>query len=144
MSTCFDASALVKLLLDEGDSGIAGPLWSDADDAFASTVGYAELRGSISRALRGGRIVPDEYPTLRMELASGSGGPSSRSASSLAVAARGSRWPTGTASARSTRSTSRLRSSIATPTDRPTLVTFDRRLAEAALAEGLTVLPEVA
>ena len=34
--------------------------------------------------------------------------------------------------------------SIATPEDRPTLVTFDRRLAEAALAEGLTVLPEVA
>ena len=34
--------------------------------------------------------------------------------------------------------------SIATPTDRPTFVTFDRRLAEAALAEGLTVLPEVA
>ena len=34
--------------------------------------------------------------------------------------------------------------SIATPDDRPTFVTFDRRLREAALAEGLTVLPEVA
>ena len=34
--------------------------------------------------------------------------------------------------------------SISTPTDRPAFVTFDRRLAEAALAEGLTVLPEVA
>jgi predicted nucleic acid-binding protein len=34
--------------------------------------------------------------------------------------------------------------SIATPADQTTFVTFDRRLAEAAIAEGLTVLPEVA
>jgi hypothetical protein len=34
--------------------------------------------------------------------------------------------------------------SIATPEDRPTFVAFERRLREAAAAEGLAVLPEVA
>jgi predicted nucleic acid-binding protein len=143
VSTCFDASALVKLLLDEGDSRNAGLLWSDAVDAFASTVGYAELRGSISRALRGGRIVPDEYPTIRLELEQLWGSvveirlePGlSRLAGTLA-----DRHGLGALDAIHLASAL----SIATPEDRPTLVTFDRRLAEAALAEGLTVLPEVA
>jgi predicted nucleic acid-binding protein len=143
VSTCFDASALVKLLLDEGDSEIAGALWTDTQDAFASTVGYAELRGSISRALRGGRIRPDAYPTVRVELERLWGslveirleGSLPRHAGVLA-----DRYGLGALDAIHLASAL----GIATPTDRPTFVTFDRRLAEAAIAEGLAVLPGVA
>lgn len=143
MSTCFDTSALVKLLLDESDSKNAGVLWSDAADAFASTVGYPELRGSISRALRGGRIAPDEYSTIRLELEQLWGsvveirldGELPRIAGLLADRH-------GLRALDAIHLASAL--SIATPEDPPTLVTFDRQLAEAALAEGLTVLPEVA
>jgi predicted nucleic acid-binding protein len=141
VSTCFDASALAKLLIDEGDSDIAGDLWAAAESAFASVVGYAEIRGSISRALRGGRITPDGYPTARLALERVWGsvveirldGALPRLAGSLADRH-------GLRALDAIQLASAL--SIATPEDRPTLVTFDRRLAEAALAEGLTVLPE--
>lgn len=143
MSTCFDASALVKLLVDEGDSDVADGLWAATEHAFASIVGYAEIRGSISRALRGGRITPNAYPTARLALERVWGsvveirldGELPRLAGILADRH-------GLRALDAIHLASAL--SIATPEDRPTLVTFDRRLAEAALAEGLTVLPEVA
>jgi len=143
VSTCFDASTLVKLLLDEDDSETVGVLWTDTVDPFASIVGYPELRGSISRALRGGRIMPDAYPTVRLELEQLWGsvveirleGTLPHLAGALA-----DRHGLGVLDAIHLASAL----SIATPTDRPTFVTFDRRLAEAALAEGLAVLPEVA
>ena len=143
MSTCFDASALVKLLLDEDDSEIAGALWIATEDACASIVGYAELRGAISRALRGERITPEAYPTARLWLERVWGslveirleGTVPRLAGTLAD-------KHGLGALDAIHLASAL--SLATPGDRPTLVTFDRRLAEAAIAEGLTVLPEVA
>ena len=142
MSACFDASALVKLLLDEDDSEIIGTLWDATEDALASTVGYAEMRGSISRALRGGRISADAYPTARLALERVWGsiveirldGDLPRLAGTLA-----DRHGLGALDAIHLASAL----SIATADDRPTFVTFDRRLAEAALAEGLPVLPQV-
>jgi predicted nucleic acid-binding protein len=143
VSTCFDASALVKLLIDEGDSDVAGAIWAGTGSAFASSVGYAELRGSIARALRGGRITSDGYPTARRALERVWGsvveirldGALPRHAGTLAD-------KHGLGALDAIHLASAL--SIATPEDHPTLVTFDRRLAEAAIAEGLTVLPEVA
>lgn len=143
MSACFDASALAKLLIDEGDSDVAGALWAGTESAFASSVGYAQLRGSIARALRGGRITSDGYPTARLALERVWGsiveirldGALPRHAGTLAD-------KHGLGALDAIHLASAL--SIATLEDRPTLVTFDRRLAEAAIAEGLTVLPEVA
>jgi predicted nucleic acid-binding protein len=143
VSTCFDASALVKLLLDEGDADTVEALWTDTAEAFVSIVGYAELRGSISRALRAGRILPDAYTTVRLELEQMWGSVVEiRLDGTLphragALAARHGLGALGAIHLASALS-------IATATEYPTLVTFDRRLAEAALAEGLTVLPEVA
>jgi uncharacterized protein len=143
VSTCFDASALVKLLLDEGDAESVGALWTDAVDAFVSIVGYAELRGSISRALRGGRIMSDEYPTIRLELEQLWGSiVEIRLEGSLPHHAGALAERHGLGALDAIHLASAL--SIATATDRPTFVTFDLRLAEAAIAEGLTVQPGVA
>lgn len=143
MTTCFDTSAMVKLLIGEDGSAVVGQLWARTTDPYASIVAYPELRGSIARGLRGGRIAPGDYPTARMELerlwqtvieiAFNAG--LARSAGTLAE-------KHGLGALDAIHLASAL--SIATPDDRPTFVTFDRRLAEAALAEGLAVLPEVA
>jgi predicted nucleic acid-binding protein len=143
VSTCFDASALVKLLLDEGDAETVEALWTDTAEAFVSIVGYAELRGSISRALRGGRILPDAYPTVRLELEQmWESVVEIRLEGTLPHRAGALADRHGLGALDAIHLASAL--SIATATERPTLVTFDRGLAEAALAEGLTVLPEVA
>jgi hypothetical protein len=133
---------MVKLLIGEEGSTVVGRLWARATEPYASIVGYAELRGSIGRGLRGGRIAPGDYPTARLELerlwqtvieiALSSG--LVRSAGILAE-------NHGLRALDAIHLASAL--SLATPGDPPTFVTFDRRLAEAALAEGLTVLPEV-
>ena len=143
MSTCFDASALVKLLLDEGDAATVEALWTDTAEALVSVVGYAELRGSISRALRGGRILPDAYPTVRLELEQMWGSVVEiRLEGTLPHHAGALADRHGLGALDAIHLASAL--SIATPADQPTFVTFDRRLAEAAIAEGLVVLPEVA
>lgn len=143
MTICFDTSAMVKLLIGEDGSAVVGQFWARTTDPYASIVAYPELRGSITRGLRGGRIAPGDYPTARMELERlwqtvieiGLDGRLARLAGALAD-------KHGLGALDAIHLASAL--SIATPEDRTTLVTFDRRLAEAAIAEGLTVLPEVA
>jgi predicted nucleic acid-binding protein len=134
---------MVKLLLVEDGSATAGLLWAQATEPFVSVVGYAELRGSVARAARGGRIARDDYPRARLELERMWGtlaairldGRLARSAGALADRH-------GLEALDAIHLASAL--SIATPAEQPTFVTFDRWLAEAALAEGLAVLPEVA
>ncbi len=143
MSTYFDASAMVKLLLVEEGSATAGLLWAQATEPFVSIVGYAELRGSVARAARGGRIARDDYPTARLELERMWGtlatirldGRLARLAGSLA-----DRHALAALDAIHLASALSLRE----PGEVVAFVAFDRRLREAALAEGLTVLPEVA
>jgi predicted nucleic acid-binding protein len=143
VSTYFDASAMVKLLTDEEDSTTAGQLWERASEPFTSIVGYPELRGSIARAVRGGRIARDDYPAARLDLERMWGaltairldGRLARLAGSLA-----DRHALTALDAIHLASALALRE----PGENVAFVTFDRRLAEAALAEGLTVLPEVA
>ena len=143
MSTYFDASAMVKLLLEEEDSATAGLLWAQSTEPFASIVGYAEMRGSIARAARGGRITRDDYPTARLELERMWGALAAiRLDGRLARIAGALADRHGLGALDAIHLASAL--SIAAPTDQSTFVTFDRRLREAALAEGLTVLPEVA
>jgi predicted nucleic acid-binding protein len=142
MTTCFDASAMAKLLLDEEGSAAAGQLWARADDPYASIVGYAELRGSIARAVRSGRIAREDYPTTRLELERlwGSVG-AIRLDGHLAHFAGAVADKHGLGALNAIHLASAL--SIATTGDRPAFVVFDKRLREAAAAEGLTVLPEI-
>jgi predicted nucleic acid-binding protein len=142
VTICFDTSAMAKLLIGEEGSAYVGQLWARAPDPYASIVGYAALRGSIARGHRAGRIAAVDYPMARAELER-----LWQTVVEVALSARMARFAGalaekhGLGALDSIHLASAL--SIATPEDRPTLVTFDRRLAEAALAEGLTVLPEV-
>ena len=142
MSTYFDASAMANLLLAEDGSTTTGLLWKGAAEPFASIVGYAELRGAVSRAARGGRIARDDCPTARLELERMWGSLAAiRLDGRLARVAGALADKHGLTALDAIHLASAL--SIATPADQPTFVTFDRRLAEAAIAEGLAVLPEV-
>jgi predicted nucleic acid-binding protein len=143
VSTYFDASAMVKLLLVEEGSATAGRLWAQATEPFVSIVGYAELRGSVARAARGGRIADDDYTTARLEL--------ERMWGSLAAIRLDGRLTRLAGSLADRHALTALDAihlasalSLRDPGEDVAFVTFDRRLAEAALAEGLTVLPEVA
>lgn len=143
MSTYFDASAMVKLLLVEEDSATAGRLWAQATEPFVSIVGYAELRGSVSRAARGGRIADEDHPTARLEL--------ERMWGTLAAIRLDGRLARLAGSLADRHALTALDAihlasalSLREPGEDVAFVTFDRRLAEAALAEGLAVLPEVA
>jgi predicted nucleic acid-binding protein len=143
VSTYFDASAMVKLLVEEEGSDTAGQLWEGATEAFASLVGYPELRGSVSRAARAGRIQRDDYPTTRLDLEQMWG-----ELAAIRLDGRLARLAGTLADKHGLRALDAIHLasalSIAAPDDPLTFVTFDRRLAEAAMAEGLTVLPEVA
>jgi uncharacterized protein len=48
----FDASALVKLLVDEDGSDLAAALWDGCDAAVASRLAYPEVRAALAAAAR--------------------------------------------------------------------------------------------
>ncbi len=123
MSTCFDTSALVKLLVGEGGLGGASEmLWAGDGAAFASIVGYAELRGSMLRGrLRGGRITRErvsDRPGMELERLWGS--PWSRSGSTAELRRARDSSRTGMASRALDAIHLASALSIATPGDRPT------------------------
>ena len=142
MSTCFDASALVKLIVAEDASNVVQRLWRRRRERVrvarsATPSSGVRSRGRCDGAHAGGPGAGRQVP--------GRG----RVAAHRRGRRRPRRCPTGGSTGGATRlgalDAIHLASalSIATPEDRPTFVTFDRRLGEAALAEGLTVLPEV-
>ena len=52
----FDASALVKLVVEEAGSDLAAALWDGADGVFSSRVAPAEVRAAVAAAHRAGRL----------------------------------------------------------------------------------------
>jgi len=52
----FDASALVKLVVDEEGSDLAAALWDGCDRPLSSRLSYPEARCAIAAAARDGRI----------------------------------------------------------------------------------------
>ena len=52
----FDASALVKLVVDEPGSDEAALLWDGADAVITSRVAHAEVRAALAAAHRNGRL----------------------------------------------------------------------------------------
>ena len=55
MIAYFDASALVKLFLDEADSDLARHVWGSGVHAATSRVSHAELACALAAAVRNGR-----------------------------------------------------------------------------------------
>ncbi len=143
MSAYFDTSALVKLVLREPESAAVARLWNATADAYASAIGYVELYAAIARARRDGRIEPSALVGVRADLddvwrqvvtvevdaavVAGAGALAARHALAALDAIH-------LASA----------TDVADDASPFVFVTFDRRLAEAAIAEGLAVIPEVA
>ena len=56
MTTYFDTSAVVKLLVQEEDSAQARGLWDGASAAVTSRLAYPESRAALAAARRGGRL----------------------------------------------------------------------------------------
>ena len=52
----FDASALVKLVIDEEGSDLAAALWDGCDSALSSRLSYPEVRSALAAAIRDHRI----------------------------------------------------------------------------------------
>ena len=55
MNAYVDASALVKLVLDERESDDTAASWVEIDEPYASLVEYVELRAALAAAQRAGR-----------------------------------------------------------------------------------------
>jgi uncharacterized protein len=143
LSVYFDTSALVKLVLREPESGAVARWWDATADAYASILGYVELRAAVARARRAGRIDESAMSRTRADLDDlwrqvvtvGVDEPIVAGAGDLAARH-------GLAALDAIHLAS---ATCMTDDAHPlTFVTFDRRLREAAIAEGLTVLPEAA
>ncbi len=68
VTTYLDASAIVKLLLREADSGVARSLWRTAERRTTSVVACAEARAAIAAAVRDRRLDPGMAADRRAEL----------------------------------------------------------------------------
>lgn len=67
MIVYFDASAFVKLLVDEDGSATATQLWNDCDSPVSSRLAYPEVRAAIAAAERGNRLtVPASTEAVRV------------------------------------------------------------------------------
>lgn len=56
----FDASAFVKLVVEEEGSELAATLWDGCDAAVSSRLAYPEVRAALAAAGRGQRLDPDD------------------------------------------------------------------------------------
>lgn len=60
MIAYFDASALVKLVVDEQGSDDAAALWDAADAVLSSRVAHAEVRAALAAAHRAARLTGEQ------------------------------------------------------------------------------------
>lgn len=141
MIAYIDTSALVKLLVPEAGTDSIEDHWPDVGDVYASLIGYAELRSAVAAATRDRRLGGSALVAIRQltetlwsrlaavdldeSLVREAGDLSDRhglragDAIHLASALRVAEGPTA-------------------------LIAFDARLRDAAAAEGLIVLPDLA
>ena len=59
----FDASALVKLVVEEEGSGVAATLWDGCDAAMSSRIAYPEVCAALVAANRNHDLDDDGYAT---------------------------------------------------------------------------------
>ena len=65
MIAYFDASALVKLVIEEPGSDDAAALWDGADAVLSNRVANAEVRAAIAAAQRAGRLTTEQKAGAR-------------------------------------------------------------------------------
>jgi predicted nucleic acid-binding protein len=134
----FDTSALVKLVKAEQGSREARALWDRADAVLTSQLTYPEARSALRVAVGSGELSHTQHPATIRELddlwfrvsASGVDAQIATSAGGI-VDRNGLRGADAI----------HLSTAIVAARDDFLFVTWDRRLAESALAEGLPVAP---
>lgn len=136
-----DSSALVKLLVPEPGAELVENLLAEADERYASLLGYAELRSAVAAAARDRRLDGAATLVTRQQLDS--------LWSKLAAVAVDEQLVRDAADL-SDRHGLRagdaihLASALRIADGPTTFIAFDGRLREAATAEGLIVMPEAA
>ncbi|MDW5598263.1 type II toxin-antitoxin system VapC family toxin [Conexibacter stalactiti] len=138
MIVYFDTSALIKLVFDEPGSEIAVELWDRAEAVASSQLVYPEARAAAAAAHRGGRIDAGTLRSATREIDElfdeltviGLDDPLARSAGRLAQqrALRGY-------------DAVHLASALTVDAEDLVVATWDRDLADAAIAEALAVAP---
>ena len=139
MTVCyFDSSALVKMLLDEPASETARLLWVGADVLITSVVAYAEVRAALAMASRLGRITDSDRTRAKVYW--------ERMWRSVSIV-EARRNVVERAGALAEDHILRgfdaihLASASMVPTDLGIVVTWDRRLSDAAVQMGYSVTP---
>lgn len=134
----FDSSALVKLLVLETGSPLAVALWERADAAVTSRIADVEVKSVLAAAERIGRIDAAPAAAARdrwSEIWPGLAKVEVTAAITEHAADLADRRPLRAGDALHLASALLLREA------KPVLAAWDRRLAAAGRAEGLTVLP---
>lgn len=133
----FDSSALVKLMVDEVGTELAGELWSGCDAAFTSPLAYPEVCGALVAGRRCGDLSAraalaatadweDRWPMMwRVELAKDVALSAGRLAGEHALSGADA---------------VHLASALAIGSD-VVVAAWDRRLHRAAAESGLAVVP---
>ena len=140
MIVVFDASAAVKLVLDEIDSDVARLVWDEADAVVAPTIMAVEVAAAVAAAARAGRVHADAVPTAHRALGDVVDAVDLRVVDvTLADAARG------IAGGEPVRGMDAIYLAVLAELDEPAapaaLASFDAKQRAAALAAGLAILP---
>lgn len=134
----FDPSAFVKLFLAEDGEQLAADLWDGCDVAIASRLAYPEVKAALAAAVRSGRVTRSRGAQASAEWSSlwndvrpvELGRPVEQAAGECAE-----RFALSGADA------VHLASALALGDASVIVATWDQRLATAALAAGLSVVP---
>ncbi len=138
---CFDASALVKLVVEEAGSDVAARLWDQADAVVASRLAFPEVRAALAAARRAARLDAVAERQARNdwdELWAATRVVEVTASVAAEAAALTGRFVLGGADA------VHLASALTLVDAGPILVAWDVRLRAAALGAGLIVAPATA
>lgn len=138
VTTYLDASAIVKTLLWEDDAETARVLWRTSGRRATSVVAYVEARAAIAAASRDGRISPAGADSRRVELDR-----RWRQCEPVAIDDLLLRLAGSVADSEGLRALDaiHLATALRLGVARTVFVTWDRRLAAAAIRLGLAVAP---
>lgn len=136
MIAYFETSGLVKLLIEEPGSTVAAALWDAAESVFSSRLAYPEARAALAAARRGGRLSGEQLSNAKASL--------ERRFATIAVVEVTSeiaRLGGERAEAHALRGYDALHlaSALIIPPADLVMVTWDKDLAGAAEAAGLTI-----
>jgi predicted nucleic acid-binding protein len=137
-TTYLDASAIVKILLREADAGVARSLWRTAERRTTSVVAYVEARAAMAAAVRDRRLAPVAVEALRLELDR-----RWRQCQPVALDDRLLSLAASVGDREGLRALDaiHLATALYVADARTLFVTWDRRLADAAIRLGLAVAP---